>query len=259
MIKYIESIHNNIIKQTNALKQKKERDRTGLFIAEGERLVRDMSDMVKYVIVSRDFKEDISMYPVVYSVEGSIFSGISDTKNPQGIMAVCQKKEYDIEELFRKKDPFIVILEDTADPGNMGTIIRTCDAAAVDGVILSRGCVDIYNPKTVRSTMGSLAHIPVYTDEDIDIVLKKCVEHNILTVSAHLKGTDLPYNTDMTKGCAVIIGNEARGIKDSTAAMTQKLVRIPMPGKAESINAAAAASILVYEGVRQRRYSECQG
>lgn len=252
MINYIESNQNKIIKQINALKLKKERDKTGLFIAEGERLVKDIGSLVKYVVISQDYTEDISQFDKVYCVSKNLFNKISDTVNPQGIMAVCEIKDYDINEAFKKENPFLIVLEDITDPGNMGTIIRTCDAGGVDGIILSKGCVDIYNPKVVRSTMGSLFHLPIYRNQSIENILDKCKESNIITISAHLKGTTTPYNVDLTKGCAILIGNEARGLKDSTAEQTNTLVKIPMPGKAESMNAAIAAGILIYEGVRQR-------
>lgn len=252
MINYIESSQNKIIKQINGLKLKKERDKTGLFIAEGTRLVKDIGSAVKYIIISEDYKEDISEFDTVYCVSRALFDKISDTVNPQGILAVCEIKNYNIDNAFKKENPFLIILEDISDPGNMGTVIRTCDAGGVDGIILTKGCVDIYNPKVVRSTMGSLFHLPIYRNQSIDGVLKKCSQHNIITISAHLKGNYAPYDVDMTKGCAILIGNEARGLKNSTAEQTSTLVKIPMPGKAESMNAAVAAAILIYEGVRQR-------
>lgn len=252
MINYIESSQNKIIKQINALKMKKERDKTGLFIAEGTRLVNDIGSLVKYVVISEDYTEDISQFDKVYSISRNLFNKISDTVNPQGIIAVCEIKDYNIEDAFKCDNPFLVVLEDIADPGNMGTVIRTCDAGGVDGIILTKGCVDIYNPKVVRSTMGSLFHLPIYRNQNIDDIIEGCKINNINTVSAHLKGTALPYDVDMTKGCAILIGNEARGLQDSTAEKTDLLVKIPMKGQAESMNAAIAAAILIYEGVRQR-------
>lgn len=145
--------------------------------------------------------------------------------------------------------PLYILLENIQDPGNMGTIIRTADAADADGVFLSKGCVDIYNPKAVRSTMGSIFHLPIFTDVDLKELVNKI---NVETVAAHLKGDKTPYDINMKKGIAIMIGNEGNGLSNELSEKADNLVKIPMPGKAESMNAGVAASIMIYEAVRQR-------
>ena len=254
MKKLIESSQNRIIKQINSLKAKKERDKTGLFVLEGERLVSEIPPdwQIEYVVVCEDYNGSIENYDNVYIVKKDIFNKISDTVNPQGILAVCRILHRDIDCAFEDKNGLYVILDRIMDPGNMGTIIRTADAGGVSGIFLSKGCVDLYNPKVIRSTMGSIFHLPIYVDVDIEELLNKCRENNITTVATHLKGDKMPYEIDMKKSCAILIGNEANGLPDEVSNRADKLVKIPMPGKAESMNAAIAGSILIYEAVRQR-------
>lgn len=242
---YIQSEGNRIIKEINSLRLKKNRDRLGLFILEGERLVNEAEGCIEYTLASESYKGSITPD---YTVSERLYGKISDTVSPQGIMAVCRIEE---QEFTQEKDnPFYILLENIQDPGNMGTIIRTADAAGADGIFLSMGCVDIYNPKTVRSTMGSLFHLPIYRNMDLCKLIK---ELDVNIIAAHLKGDKTPYDIDMTKGAAIIIGNEANGISDNLSKRADCLVKIPMPGKAESINASIAAAIMIYEAVRQRR------
>jgi TrmH family RNA methyltransferase len=134
----------------------------------------------------------------------------------------------------------------------MGTIIRTADAMGVDGVFLSKGCVDVYNPKVIRSAMGSLFHIPVIEGCDFNKLMLILSAKSICVTAAHLKGKMYPCDVDFRKSAAILIGNEANGLTDNVSAMADNLVKIPMKGKAESLNAAVACSIMLYEVTRQR-------
>ena len=241
---YIQSDKNKIIKEINSLKLKKNRDKLGLFVVEGERLTQEARDYIVYTIAEKDYKGKIQPD---YTVNNSLFEKISNTVTPQGIMAVCRVFEHKFNKTV--KNPLYICLENLQDPGNMGTIIRTADAAGADGVFLSKGCVDIYNPKVVRSAMGSLFHLPVYTNVDLVEFVKNT---DVLSVAAHLKGTETPYSIDMKKGTAILIGNEGNGLSDELSNCADCLVKIPMSGKAESMNAGVAASIMIYEAVRQR-------
>lgn len=249
----IESNQNKIIKEVNALKAKKERDKTGLFILEGKRLVEEIPNSweIKYLLKAESYSEDIN-FENVYTVKDSLFEKISETVNPQGILAVCHIKEFDVTNVGYSNSPFFVVLENVTDPGNMGTLIRTADAAGADGIFLSKGCVDIYNPKVIRATMGSIFHLPIYRNLNLMDLMEDFKDNNVKTLAAHLKGTSTPYKVDMTTACAVIIGNEANGLSDEISEMASDLVKIPMPGKAESMNAGIAGGILIYEAVRQR-------
>jgi TrmH family RNA methyltransferase len=249
----IESNQNKIIKEVNSLKAKKERDKTGLFILEGKRLVDEIPNSweIKYLLKAESYSEYIN-FENVYTVKDSLFEKISETVNPQGILAVCHIKEFDVTNVDYSNSPFFVVLENVTDPGNMGTLIRTADAAGADGIFLSKGCVDIYNPKVIRATMGSIFHLPIYRNLNLMDLMEDFKNNNVKTLAAHLKGTSTPYKVDMTTACAVIIGNEANGLSDEISEMASDLVKIPMPGKAESMNAGIAGGILIYEAVRQR-------
>ncbi len=254
----IESSQNKLIKEIKALGERKHRDEKGLFIADGLRFVSEIPDSMNIdkMIFTESFadKNDISAYrkrTACYVVSDRLFKELSETKNPQGIMAVCQRKEIRLTEII-KKNGFYVIAEEMNDPGNLGTVIRTAHAAGVDGVILSKGSVDLYNPKVLRSTMGSIFKVPVVQNADLSETAEIMKGKGIKIYAAHLKGKKYHYDLKLDRGCAFMLGNEARGLSDSAAALCDDLVKIPMPGDAESLNASVAAAILIYEAVRQR-------
>ena len=176
----IESNQNKIIKEVNALKAKKERDKTGLFILEGKRLVEEIPNSweIKYLLKAESYSEDIN-FESVYTVKDSLFEKISETVNPQGILAVCHIKEFDVTNVDYGNSPFFVVLENVTDPGNMGTLIRTADAAGADGIFLSKGCVDIYNPKVIRATMGSIFHLPIYRNLNLMDLMEDFKNNNV--------------------------------------------------------------------------------
>ncbi|MDK2787229.1 MAG: methyltransferase, TrmH family [Epulopiscium sp.] len=263
----IESMQNRHIKRLVGLqKSKKNRNKEKAFVVEGIKIVEEIPKdwEIDSIFVASSFKKEnpsfldrISVHRhlsenEVIEVSDKIFNAISDTMTPQGVLAICRQKSFSLEKVLTNENGFYIILEDLQDPGNLGTIIRTGDALGADGIILTKGSVDLYNPKVIRSTMGSIFHLPILTDADINDLLNELRIRNISTLSAHLKGEKYPYQCDLRKNIALIIGNEANGIKDSTAQKTDLLVKIPMPGKAESLNAAMAAGILMYEVLRQR-------
>lgn len=255
----IESISNSVVKQIASLKLRNQREKTNLFVVEGIRFVQEIPEdwTIEKVVVSQTFSQKNSEYVSslnqnVYTVTDSIFMNISDTQNPQGILAVCTQKSHTIEDILIKDKPFILVANELQDPGNLGTIIRVADAAGVTGVILTKGCVDLYNPKVLRATMGSIFHIPIVSNANpLDTILT-LKQNNILTLSAHLQGKTTPYEVNLNQSVAIIVGNEANGISDEVANQTDALVRLPMPGLAESLNVSIASGILLYEVVRQR-------
>ena len=254
----IESKSNHIIKELKSLSERKYRNQSGLFIADGLRFVNEIPKSVnvdKYVF-SESFaaKNDISVYKKradTYIISDRLFADISETKNPQGIIAVCHKQEYSVKDII-KKNGFYIICEEMNDPGNLGTVIRTAHAAGVDGVILSKGSVDLYNSKVLRSTMGSVFKIPVVQEADIEETVEYMHKCGIKLFAAHLKGKKQHFQADYTKGCAFMLGNEARGLSEVSASLCDELIKIPMPGGAESLNASVAAAVLMYEAVRQK-------
>lgn len=182
-----------------------------------------------------------------------VFKKISDTVTPQGVLCVLQRPTYTLETLLSLENPMLILLEDLQDPGNLGTIVRTGEGAGISGVIASRDTVDIYNPKTVRATMGSIYRVPVLYVEDLIEVIKQLKEHKITTYAAHLRGKQEYDECDYGRGTAFLIGNEGRGLKEETADCADEYLKIPMEGRVESLNASIAASLLMYEGKRQRK------
>lgn len=261
---FIASAQNPVIKEIKSLKKKKDREEKGLFFIEGLRFVNEAFDEnieVISVLMSEQFTSGDDGRKLLsagtagkykcYILPDNLFKEISDTENPQGIMAVVKARRYKLEELVNGCR-LLVVLDSIQDPGNMGTIIRTADAAGADGVILSKGCVDLYNPKVLRSTMGSIFHLPVYISDNLVETVSLLKSKGIFTIAAHLKGGKNFYDLDMKDATAIIIGNEANGISDEVAGCADELVRIPMPGRAESLNASVAAGLMIYEAVRQR-------
>ncbi len=256
----ITSNQNLLIKEIKGLELRKNREEKGLFIAEGLRFVEESvkeKALIDKIVVSNTFLEGKSAMDRIrnmglpcYVVSDKIFKEISDTQTPQGILAVIKKKDALIGDIIKSSNK-IVMLESLQDPGNMGTIIRTADAAGMTGIILSKGCVDVYNRKVLRSTMGSIFHLPIHRTDDFIGTIKELKAKGIKVYASHLEGSINYYDIDECQNTAVIIGNEANGISDEAAMAADCLIKIPMPGKAESLNASVAAGILMYEILRK--------
>ena len=261
---FIQSNQNNTIKEIKALHLKKNRDAQGLYFIEGIRFVSDAIDngqTIVKVIISDKLEslngggqliervtaacDDCSLVPE------KLFKEISDTQTPQGILAVLKKSEFVFDTVIRQGNS-VVILDSLQDPGNVGTIIRTADAAGVSAVILTKGSVDLFSPKVIRSTMGSVFHIPIFEGLFINEAIGLLKEAGYKVIASHLDGKNNYYDEDLIGKSAIIVGNEANGISNETAELADRLVKIPMPGKAESLNASVAASIMIYEIVRQK-------
>lgn len=214
-------------------------------------------DWIQRIYVSEEFlkKEEASVLrgSDFEVMEDRIFRSISDTMTPQGILSVVRRPIYHKEELLACERPFFMVLENIQDPGNLGTILRTAEGAGVTGIFMSRETVDIFNPKTIRSTMGSVYRVPFLYVEDTGSIVREISGKGIRTYAAHLKGTESYDRKDYSSGCAFLIGNEGNGLSDELAAMADEYVRIPMAGQVESLNAAVASAILMYEVQRQRR------
>jgi TrmH family RNA methyltransferase len=260
----IQSNQNSTIKEVKALHLKKNRDSQNLYFVEGIRFVSEaidnQQDIVKVIISEKleclnGGKELIARVTKIcndcFLVNEKLFKDISDTQTPQGILAVLRKKEFEFEALLEKGSS-IVILDGLQDPGNVGTIIRTADAADISAVFMTKGCVDLYSPKVLRSTMGSVFHLPIFEGISIADILELLKKSGFKVIASHLDGRNNYYDEDLTGKVAIIVGNEANGISDETAEIADSLVRIPMPGHAESLNASVAASIMIYEIVRQK-------
>lgn len=249
---------NKYVKLALRLKNKKFREAEGKYIIEGIRFVEEAikENIINYILFSQKLfatsnpERAMAIDCNKYEIEDELLKELCGTENPQGILAIVSKKNYDFLDI---KNDFVIIADGIQDPGNLGTIIRTADAAGAGGVIITKGTVDVYNDKTLRSTMGSIFHIPLIFAEnfnELSIALKG-LGYNIYAAS--LEGSKYIYDCNFENKTAIIIGNEANGIPaEHMEAVTQR-IKIPMPGKAESLNAAAAAAVIIYEVLRQRK------
>ncbi len=265
----ITSTNNERVRRIASYNEKsKARREDDVFVIEGMKMLREAPVLqVREVYVTdrfvknanEDDKEILWRYGAE-EVSEEVMKKMSDTQTPQGVLAVVSQYHYTKEEVFEgyNKDdegalPLMLILENIQDPGNLGTMLRSGEGAGVTGVILSKGCADIYNPKVVRSTMGSIFRVPFIYVEDVPAVLKELSDSGVHTYAAHLKGQKNYDEFDYRKPTAFLIGNEGNGLTKETADAAEIYVLIPMKGAVESMNAATSSAILTFEASRQRR------
>lgn len=254
----ISSINNvqikNLIQLQKKVKVRKDQD---VFVVEGIKMFEEApKDRIVKAFISESFyqnERDLFEGIDYEMVTDSVFKEVSDTMTPQGILAIVKRKHYHLQDMVLREDSNLVILEDLRDPGNLGTMIRTAEGAKVTGIVLSKASVDIYNPKVIRSTMGSIYRMPHIYVEDLKNALLKMKEQGISLYAAHLAGIVDYDKENYSKKCGILIGNEANGLSDDIAELADHRVKIPMAGQVESLNAAIAASLLMYEIFRQRR------
>jgi TrmH family RNA methyltransferase len=258
----ISSLSNPQMKNLTLLQKKaKARDEQGIFVIEGLKMfeeAREAGLLVKAYASESFYQEKMNENPNYFAeidydiLTDSVFKEVSDTLTPQGIMGTVKKSEYSLEHMLNTPAACLLLLEDIRDPGNLGTMIRTAEGAAVTGIIVNSTTVDLYNPKVIRATMGSIYRVPFYQTTDFYETLEEIKKQEIVIFAAHLLG--IPYDTEgsFRKRCAFLIGNEANGLSEKASAVADKLIKIPMAGKVESLNAAVAAAILMYEAARQR-------
>ncbi|ERM92221.1 MAG: rRNA methylase [Caldanaerobacter subterraneus] len=246
----ITSEDNSFIKKIKKLKDKKGRYEEKLFFVEGLNSVKEALDSdfkVEYVVVGEDVEFEFKGDFKLIRIANKLFKKISDTVTPQKIMAIVRMPVYR-EEDFIKEEGVYVIADNVQDPGNLGTIIRTADAFGADAVFTINNSVDIYNPKVLRASMGSIFHIPVIATANE--VLYKLKGKGVKVFATHLKGEKFVHEVEIDKGVAFILGNEARGV--SSLDFVDGFIKIPMTGRAESLNVSIAAAIFLYESQRQR-------
>ncbi len=257
----ITSTSNARVKEVAALcKKAREREKQDVFVVEGPKMFREVpEDHLIQTYVSDSFHQryaDTFLKGRKYEVVSDpVFAAMSDTKTPQGVICVVRQFHYTREDLMGKdgQTPLLIVLENLQDPGNLGTVLRTAEGAGVTGILMSRGTVDLYNPKVIRSTMGSIYRMPfVYTD-DLHGDLKALREKGVGLYAAHLRGQHAYDEENYKEPTAFLIGNESKGLTDETADLADHYIRIPMAGQVESLNAAVASAILMYEAGRQRR------
>jgi len=230
------------------LKTKKGRDETGLFIIEGEKFVAEVPpEFILQYVYSESFAKANEIAEPNIVLRDSLFATLADTKNPQGIMAVCRQNTTQLRDL--PKSGFFLLGENLNDPGNIGTLIRTAAAAGATAVILTEGSADVHNPKVLRASAGAAFRLPIVQN----ITLQNAAEYlNINIYAAHPRGQITPYQLDLSGDFCVLVGNESHGISAAAEVLATNLVTIPMKNATESLNASVAGSILLYEAVRQR-------
>ena len=250
-------------------------------------------EWIECLYVSESYEKKCGEQTAAYKKAGvrtetlsdEVFARISDTKTPQGVLAAVHMPEYSFADILGVKkaaahthvqrafmqDPFeghfaardgaagrarlplVLVLDNLQDPGNMGTVFRSAEAAGASGILMSKDCVDVYNPKVIRSTMGAIFRLPFYRAEDLPGAVMELKDGGLRVYAAHLEGRRTYDGEDYRRGCAFLIGNEGNGLRQEVAECADCRIRIPMEGCTESLNAAVAASILLFEAARQRR------
>ena len=230
------------------------RKKARLFVGEGSRLASELpEDVCVRTVVSDSFVKRFGKPEGAIQIRDQEFERICDTKSPQGILKTARMFAYTEEEIFSCENGLFLLLERLQDPGNLGTIFRTAEAAGVSGIILDQECCDVYNPKVLRGTMGSVFRMKFAVTEDLPRTIEKIRAMNGHVFAASLKDS-LPYDeADYTGLTAFLIGNEGNGLSAEAEALSDNRIRIPMEGKVESLNAAIAASLLMFEAKRQRK------
>lgn len=258
----ISSTKNDQVKAVIELRKKaKARNEAGIFVVEGIRMVSELpADRTEKLYVSEGFLKNreneafLKEFSSCEIVADNVFSAMSDTQTPQGILALVRQYEYRLTDLLKKEGAaHLMILENIQDPGNLGTILRAGEGAGITGLIMSRDTVDIYNPKVIRSTMGSVFRVPFFYTEDLKETVQELKNRGIRLYAAHLEGKNNYEDEDYRDDTGFLIGNEGNGLTKELSELADTWVKIPMAGSVESLNAAVAASILMFETARQRR------
>jgi TrmH family RNA methyltransferase len=259
-LQHITSKDNSVIKEIRKIKEKKYRSEKGIFIVEGFRFLEEAlksSFQVESIFFSEGGLEKFNQLDLakvikddtkLYLISENIFKTIGSTDNPQGVLALVRNR---VENQSIVLNGTYVLVDKVQDPGNLGTIIRTAHAAACNGVILTKGTVDVYNEKTLRSTMGSIFNIPIIEDKDLSFT-RELISKGYKLVCSSLDTDYNFYDIDFSDDLIISVGNEGNGISKELYDICDIKVKIPMPGGAESLNAAVATSIMIYEGVRQK-------
>ncbi len=258
------------VRAVAALAKREARSETGLFLLEGPQATREALTFRPEALVEvfatptalerhRDLADAAEQAEVpVEFVSEPVLDAMADTVTPQGFVAVCRQFPASVKSIFRVDEPprLVAILEEVRDPGNLGTIIRAADAAGADAVVLTGRTVDLYNPKVVRSTTGSLFHVPVAVGAELPAVIERARAAGLPVLAADVKGGDLleaRAEGVLDSPVAWLFGNEARGLPDEALELADRVVKVPIYGRAESMNLATAASVCLYESAFAQR------
>jgi TrmH family RNA methyltransferase len=262
----ITSRQNPQVRYLISLHQKKHREQEKKFLIEGWRFVEEALNSaapVERVIFGTAARDDARYKRISDLVAGRgipvlhmadhVLEAVMETEQPQGVAALVRQWEPDLAAALRRNpNPLLLVVDGVRDPGNLGTVIRTADAAGVTAVALLTGTADLFNGKTLRSTMGSVFHLPVQKDVTAPEIKKLLAEHGLPLLAADISGKKTVYELSLTGPLAIAIGSEAAGLSAEIKQAAAELVTIPMTGRAESLNVSVAAGVLLFEAVRQR-------
>ncbi|MFI2857822.1 TrmH family RNA methyltransferase [Paenibacillus sp. JSM ZJ436] len=258
----IASLQNSRVKGWAQLQDKKHRDQQHKYVVEGIHLVQEALSFgadIECVAYDKDrgIPAELTELPDQgkhvewIAVTEGIIAKVCQASTPQPVFAVVRKEAGSLDRLFENPSKPVIVLDGLQDPGNVGTIIRSADASGAGGVLLGTGCADVYNPKTLRSTMGSLFHLPVI-EGNLEELLPQARSRGARLVTTSLEGKASAFEYDFTGSCWMVIGSEGSGVSPAVSRLVDDAIIIPMPGKAESLNAAMAATVLLFEALRQR-------
>jgi len=251
--KELNSLTNPIVKEALSLCKKKGRDENGLFLVEGLKQFNDIGEnfKIKHVFISESFDcgkiQGIS--PKIYKVSDKIFARLAGTQTPQGIIAVVEQPTYDIDSIIKTGQGSYIILDNVQDPGNVGSVIRSAFAFGVKCVFVGGGSADVYSGKVVRSSVGAMFNIPVVCGADTLEIIQKLKSKQIKVAALSLKAKT-SCRGEKIENVAFVIGNEGAGLSETIEKNSDILLKIPMSPKAQSLNAAVAAAIVMYEHFR---------
>ncbi|MDO4563833.1 MAG: RNA methyltransferase [Clostridia bacterium] len=247
----ITNAKNKIIRKAISLYTPRGRREHSLFPVEGVRAVTDAlarGARCDFLLVAQSAEFEALKSEVAYVVSDEVFRSLSDTINPQGVFGAFEIPKTQVDETRGA----VVLCDNVRDPGNVGTIIRTADAVGCGGVIFSKGCADVFGPKAVRSSMSGILSVPIKTDADLAEEAENLKKRGITVVATMLSANSVSlYESQLQKNCAFIIGSEAEGVSEKLAAKADMCVRIPMRSHAESLNAAVACAVVLYEHLRR--------
>ena len=267
MSEIVTSGQNKYIKMAASLKQKKYRDELGLFIVEGIRLVEEAAKsnwLVETCIYTSEAQGEPRVKKILEQLKTkecrtievlkTVYDKASETKEPQGLMAIVKKSAHQLVDMLGKdENPLLVVLDEVQDPGNVGTIIRTAAAAGCTGIILTKGCADVFAGKVVRASMGSLFNIPIVEGVTQSEIISYLTQYKIDILATSLEGSRVYFQANLKKSVAVVFGNEGNGVSSHLLQESKERIHIPLVGNVESLNVAASAAVILYEAVRQRQ------
>ncbi len=258
----IVSRQNKIVKYIKSLKDKKNRKKHGSCLVEGFRFVKEavMSGAEIEAIcfmagVDTDDRKELepllASESCCFEVSPEVFKQLAETDSPQGVVAAVKIPACPLSALYRKGFRAL-ILDSVQDPGNAGTMIRTAHAMGFNAVLTTRGTVDVYNSKVLRATMGSIFYMPMIDGLEKEEIISFCREHCLRLITTTLRNGNPCHQADLSGEFMLVIGNEGKGISPGMESSANESIHIPMPGGAESLNAAVAASVMMYESNRQK-------